>query len=617
MIVSIIIFFAIMFGLGFSILYLFKIKQENNIEKYFLYLAVGLGTFPLLAVTLNLIQVPLHWLSFLVLALIIPAVSIFREKIEFPKGKLTKTNIYAGIVVFIALIFFIVYIKGAFGYNYLEDDDSWGHAMTAKYVAEYRTYSLEYNPETFKRTYLEPYPPAYDVLMGVMHQTNYSLSSTLKFFNVLVVTLGLLFFYLFASEFFSNKAKGLAATFIAAILPSFMSHFIWSQTLALVLFFPAFYAVIKAKNSKAWLYVSFIMIGSILVAQPSSAAIFGILLGLYWISSVIIESVRKKKPAIWGENRHFIIAGIGGVVASMIYWIPTLIKYGWENTLEGIGLFTGLFSTEAETLAADTSGGLVYGIRDFFFAPLVSKMDQPTGWGVFVFLLVAFALVMLVLNYKRWKAYSLTMIVWFIFTLLGTEGNAMPVKLFPHRFWAFLAIPAALLCAEGIYILYNSLKSNRKVMYTVMLVIFAGLMVFSAYPKYKVETSMWPPGQFWTTYDEIGGYQWMKSNLPAGTSVFNLCKHEGKVLGFDMYHPPLEQDIRQFREKMGERQIDTVVKGIDIITEEYDFEYVVIDVTCSRTFGNRTNNLLETVAARQGYEPVHVVPNNFFLFRVA
>ena len=108
--------------------------------------------------------------------------------------KLTKTNlsIFAMLIVF--LVNFYIYGSGAFNYPYLEDDDSWAHAIGVKY------FSIEKNAfgegaEHIR--YMNPYPPAYDILLGILHQTNDSVHWTMKFFNALIVSLSTIFFYFF------------------------------------------------------------------------------------------------------------------------------------------------------------------------------------------------------------------------------------------------------------------------------------------------------------------------------------------------------------------------------------------------------------------------------------
>ena len=88
-----------------------------------------------------------------------------------------------------------MYHKGAFNYPYLEDDDSWSHAMGVEYVSIEKT--------VFEKTsvgfhYIDPYPPAYEMLFGIIHQTNDSIYWTLKFFNALIISLSIIFFYFFA-----------------------------------------------------------------------------------------------------------------------------------------------------------------------------------------------------------------------------------------------------------------------------------------------------------------------------------------------------------------------------------------------------------------------------------
>ena len=60
--------------------------------------------------------------------------------------------------------------KGAFRYPYLENEDPWGHSVGVKYVAIEKT---AYDPDLERKgvdidpvnSYMDPYPPAYDILM--------------------------------------------------------------------------------------------------------------------------------------------------------------------------------------------------------------------------------------------------------------------------------------------------------------------------------------------------------------------------------------------------------------------------------------------------------------------
>ena len=621
--ISIVYFFVITLAFGYSLAKITQVKLSSSIYyRFFIYLALGLGTLPLIFVILNLILVPLVWWAILILALIVPSYSFFKRKRLLVKKDfiVKKKDLYLFLSLFLAIVLFVVYLTGAFNYPYMEDDDSWDHAVGSKYVSEYQTYSREVNAENFKRNYLEPYPPAYDVLMGILHQTNDSINWTLKFFNVLIISLGLIFFYIFSELFFNNSKKAIFSTFILFVIPSFMSHFIWSQSLAIVLFFPTLYFIIKSEESRAHLIIAGVLCAGVILSQPSSAAIFAVFYLLYVVAKIfsdyfcgnsIFNSIKV--------NLVYFLPGIIGMIVSFIfYWLPILIKYGVQLTLDGIGLFSGLFSTSAETIVADTSGGLVYGFTDFMFAPLVSKMDQPIGWGIILFILVSLTILIFLINYKKIKkiSYLVAILFWLGFCFLGVQGNAMPIKLFPHRFWAFLAIPVSLLVAEGFFLIYNQLKQRKAIKIFFVLTIFVGLLVTSGYPKYVVETSNWPPGGGWTSSEEIQGYIWMYNNFEKSTPILNVCWDEEKVIGFDMYSPPLNLEIENFYE----RKIKTMtVKEINLevitLVNKYNFQYIIIDGTCAKKLNQKADDLLKDILNSSKFTLTHQVPGAFYLLK--
>ena len=79
---------------------------------------------------------------------------------------------------------FYIYASGAFKYPYLEDDDSWAHTFGAKYVSMGNNV---FEKDIEKLRYINPYPPSYDIWMGILHQTNDSMYWTLKFFNAFII----------------------------------------------------------------------------------------------------------------------------------------------------------------------------------------------------------------------------------------------------------------------------------------------------------------------------------------------------------------------------------------------------------------------------------------------
>src|SRR3989338_8452007 len=208
--ITILLFFLYFWGLGYTALYFLR-KPEHAGERQLLYVAIVLGIFPILAILLNFLHIPLDWKIFLGLSLIFPVAviikKIYLKEFKFPsfhfKPQLSKASLCLGAVLIIFAFSLFMYTKGAFSYPYLEDEDPWGHSVGAKYVALEKS---AYDPILSgaegangidqSLSYIDPYPPAYDILMGILHQTSADLQWTLKFFNAFIISLGFIFLYL-------------------------------------------------------------------------------------------------------------------------------------------------------------------------------------------------------------------------------------------------------------------------------------------------------------------------------------------------------------------------------------------------------------------------------------
>jgi asparagine N-glycosylation enzyme membrane subunit Stt3 len=73
--------------------------------------------------------------------------------------------------IIVALLFSIhfgVYLKGAFNYLYLEDDDSYGLAKTIQYITEEHKLTEPYSDKDLFG-YLDPRPPLYVLSMSFFH----------------------------------------------------------------------------------------------------------------------------------------------------------------------------------------------------------------------------------------------------------------------------------------------------------------------------------------------------------------------------------------------------------------------------------------------------------------
>lgn len=596
MILALIYLIVLSLLLGYSITWFIK-REDTTMEKVFTCLMLGLALFPILSVVMSIVHIPIIWWLFLLISIIVPIYSLFRTDWKFSAN---KGDIYLGVAVIFAVILAGVFVHGAFTYPYMEDDDSWDHGVGTSYVGTFHTASRSFDPNNFQRMYLEPYPPAYDILMGTLYQIDGSVKDTLKFFNAVLCGLAILFAYLFFERFLKSRNKAIVASLVLLVLPSFMSHFIWAQTLAVLLFFPAFYCLERLQENKLWLVGAIISIASLMVTQPSSAVIFGVFFVIYLVFKFLCKQ----------DWKLIFLSGLFGVIASLLYWVPTFIKYGWAETMEGIGMPGGSLS---QLSANDTSGGIVYKLMDFLFAPLSSKMDQPVGIGLVLCLFAILGLVVIIINFKKnqdktIQSYPLIVSFWFIFCLVGVEGNLLPVKLFPHRFWVFLAIPLALLVAEGFVWLMTKMPTyGWKV--SVSFVLLLALIGTSAYPKYVVETSFWPPGTLWYNMEELQAYMGVKQ---LSGSVMPLCSEEEKVIGFDGRGYPDDPEIREFRNNIRSKTWNDLVSLVDSKKPSY----IAVDPGCI-TSGRLNVTEFEGMLSLLNNQSKLVYQNNvFWLFGV-
>ena len=166
-VLSILVFFAITFCLGYSITRFVK-ESDNFIERVLMRMGIGFGTFIVLGLLLNVARIPLDWGVFLAISVIPALIFAFinRKRMKFSLSfKLTKTNIAILTMLVIFFATFYMYHKGAFSYPWLEDDDPWAHATGVKYVSVEKTLFT-----THRIKYIDPYPPSYDMVLGVLHQ---------------------------------------------------------------------------------------------------------------------------------------------------------------------------------------------------------------------------------------------------------------------------------------------------------------------------------------------------------------------------------------------------------------------------------------------------------------
>jgi hypothetical protein len=543
---------------------------------------LGLGVFVTLGTILNFLRVPLDWKIFLILSLIYPLFVLYKKiklrKIKLYKFKLTKSNLNILIILLIFLASLLMYSGGAFKYPYLEDDDPWVHAAGTKYISIEKTV---YNPTNYSLNYLDPYPPGYDLLMGVLHQTNDSVYWTLKFFNGLIISLGIVFFYFFAKLFMHDKNKALFATFVLAAMPSFFTHFIWAHSLVIALFFPAMYCLEMIKVDKKWIAPSSLLIASILFTQPSQSIKLGIMFVIYWLIRAISEKNILKEV---------LFSGAGGLILSLIWWL----KKGKAMFLSQASLRSSVPTSFFEKIksAFPYDGGTatrVYTFRDFFISKPFGGINVHVGWGIFITLLLIIGLIYMIINYKKlfqkenvWMPISL---MWLIFTFLGINSMTfnLPLGLYAFRFWLLAAIPVALISSMGLwYVFQLSRKINFPSIITLLIVII-GIFATSGYQKYNHNTlPSWPPGAFWTSNEEIQGFLWLKT-LPPNTKTFLYSTTDKILAGFDLYSCEWCDNVLKFRESILEKDVDQ----LNIFLKNNNYQYMVISGISYKQLANK------------------------------
>ena len=623
-IVTIILFFTYTWGLGFTATYWLK-KSENAGERHVMNIGLGLGIFAVLSVLLNLLRIPLDWKIFLVLSIIIPLYELYkkRKQLKAPELKVTKSTLTLLIAVMISMGSFYIYTTGAFKYPYLENEDPWGHSEGVKYVAIEKT-ALEpslVNPETgkplsgqFLLSYVDPYPPAYDVFLGILHQTSPDITWTMKFFNALIISLGFLFFYIVAKDLTGDRNRALFATFVLAVIPSYLSHFIWAHAFAVTLFFPLIYAFMRIQTDKRWWVVASIILASVWFSQNLEQPIkITMLIVIY----IIVRSI---------ANRRFLKdewkALVAGIALSFLWWITVLQKYGILGfirtfypsivTEAGIkpstgatqGFFSILLGKVITILHGITDPGgsasRAYTFKDFFVAQHTNQINSPKGIGIVVSLLTLLSVGYLLLKYKNsiikeengWRAIVL---FWLIYTFWVVNGVTFPVPIARGAFrsWMLLAIPIALVAAEGLEFL-KSLSRSPTVRSGIVAIVILGIVFTSASQKYSLNTAIWPTSSAFSHPQEAFEYGAWAQTLTPNTKVFMYAPRPKIIIGLGMQSCNWCQDELNFRNTILEQDAQSLHRFL----KEKEYEYLLINGNMdqrqfTKKFGeNKTNEFL-------------------------
>jgi hypothetical protein len=672
--ISILFFFTVTWGFGYLITQIIKdINNFNFFERNIMRVGFGIAVFSFVILFLNLLKIPLNWWLIILLAIIFPIYDLLTKikerNVKLVKIKLTKSNIYILIVFLFFLFTLSMYSKGAFSYHWFEDGDPWIHANGVKYIAvEKKLY--EPKPHENILQYLDPYPPAYESILAMTYQVkNSDMIWTLKFFNNLLISLGIIFFYFFAKTITKKREKALFATFILTVIPSYMSHFIWAHSLIIMLIFPTLYAFELSRQNKNWRYIAGITYGAIIITQPTQAIKFSIILAMY----IIIISIINKK--IWLDG--FLASIIGGIL-SLFWWIRPFVMKGmsisnkFSQTIE-IGVkkwyeikipgsadrvytFTDFFIAKGQNMINNPIGigwvlvillmitlilviynqfkltlelkkynksiSKILFLSEFlsiislflgFFSPLNIFLANPTNFyiqiilAIICFVLVAFNYIILASTNSENQSN-----IWISFTLLGLafsfagiHGATLPFQLFAFRFWMLFSIFLALLVSEGLWAIKSILIKQKTTFIFLMMIFIVGIIFTSALQKYEVNTAIWPTSGSIMQYGQLDSWKWFKENIPDDSKVYYACDNRFGDFAIISYDKFTCYWCKEERDSKKWILNQTSLEIHNWIKNK-KYEYIIIDGNCIKTLGeNKTNEKINEISQSRNFGIIH------------
>lgn len=588
---TILLFVLISYGMGYTILSSMK-KSLDSLEKHFMTLGIGLSVLPIMTLILNMMGLPLDATLLLIVSLAYPLYSLLIRPRKTGTDKHASTGLLENkntlalaVVLLLASMYLFVLLQGSLVMPYLEDDDPWEHAVGAKYISVVKDYSL---PEDVGVAhYLEPYPPTYDGLMGILHQYNSSVQWTLKFFNALLVGLSIVLAYYFIRLFTGDEKIAVGGAFILTFVPCYLSHFIWAHVLGHVLFYPTLYAVEMVGGDRKWMLPAVLAVASITVSQPMVSLVFGLFYASYYITRVAYSRRLLKEVLVVGA--------LGLLVSIMFFWGPVILKYGTgfeKIDATGRRIQSGEFKIAFEervipldeillvsSFDGDQPAGCALLIPGKYCIPLSGNIAIQKGFGVVVSLLFVLSAVLLMVYFKKesgggsyWVPVSL---VWSILMFIGLESWALPVSVDPPRFFMFLTLPMAIVVPKGVLMLTDLLRRYVKPEYVIAVLVIAVLYT-SAYPKYEVQTAVWPYGVMWNNPEQLQGYLALKEILPPESTVFPMCMEDKTVIGLDKLSYAWDKEVLDFRETILDRD---AIEIHDFLRNK-GYEYMVLDTSC-------------------------------------
>lgn len=604
MLLSIVVFFVISLGLSFFV-DLFLRWDGDLLEQISMRIGIGIALATIFGVIFNLLHIPLDWKVFTAVALLLPALAIYLKRSSFPAAvrglgsvsftRVTKKQIYSVLLLVMFFITAYMYIQGSFNYPWFEDGDPYAYALASKYIALEKTYSAPFHFEKIG----EPYSQGYQIFMGIMHQTNDSLYWSMKFFNALIVSFSILFFFYFARRFTKSSDTAIISTFALFAVPSWVSHFVFSLNFNMALFPVFLYVLLKINDNKQWKYPAMFVYASILVNHANTALTISMFLVLYYLNKVFVEEE---------INTDLIHVIFFGFLLSLLFWLFSLLKFkdlffisrpietggverffpflynifsSYLTTFIVLAVILAIYFTRnrwfvvvkklisgekakhriffgalalvflvlmlpsEKFLAIAGTGTRDYTLRDFFFAQKGNLINNPIGVGLVLMILFSIGLLLILVNYRRlfkkenfWVSMTL---VWTIVSLLIIFGTYFSLMYMPFRMWTFFGLFSSLVVGFAVTTLLKGVKQKHmKILVLVILVILVIPTSFSQ--KYWNNTSVWPE-HFIMVPQSQQLYIWMREGgLPKDSRVVNICHAPALMFGYDMIAPAWESE---------------------------------------------------------------------------
>ena len=221
-----------------------------------------------------------------------------------------------------------------------------------------------------------------------------------------------------------------------------------------------------------------------------------------------------------------------------------------------------------------------YTFNEFFTAQHSNMINNPIGWGIVITLLTIFSVIIVLVMAKKYYLYKtyypIVTLGWLVLTFLIVNSATFNIPgLFGFRTWLLLALPAAIICAEGFFVLLQLIPQQVK-WGRLMLVglVVVGLWYTAGAQKYSVNTAMWPPGASWTSMEDVQLYLWLNSNLPKNTKVMDFSgSQNNEIIGMNMDNCDWCAGNIEFRKGF----LNKTAGQVYTFLKQEGYEYLILD----------------------------------------